>query len=551
MLPADWVLKNGAIYTVDASRTWTQALAVSGRRIAYVGADGGVEPFVGAKTRVIDLQGRMVLPGFFDSHAHPPAALDMVLSVNLYPLASLEAYRERVVEFAAKNPTRPVVRGAGWTNALFPLTGPGKRLLDELVSDRPVCLCSEDGHSYWVNSKALEMAGITRDMPNPEGGVIERDPATGEPHGTLRENAMELVDAVLPPYTTDDRVQGLLAYQKMAGEWGITTVLDAMVSEAIDAYETLEAAGRFTLRYRGALLVDPKHGPEQVEQLLHERVKHTGPLFQTASAKIFVDGVVEGETAYLCEPYTHRPGYRGELLWEPQNLNQVCAALDRAGFQLHAHAIGDAAVRVALDAYEYACCTNGRRDSRHLITHLQLVAPQDIRRFAELDVVGVPQPFWFGIDDYYWNLQLPYLGQERADAEYPMQSFIEAGVIMASGSDFPVTVPAKPLHGIHSGVTRTHVGRNADPGAVLKEGEWGVLWPTERASLADMIASFTIHGAYAHFLETQTGSLEVGKLADLVVLDRNLFEMPAPEIGEAVVLLTMFEGQQVYRDPRF
>lgn len=545
--PAEWVLRNGAVYTVDAARSWAQAIAISGKEIVYVGPDEGAAGYVGPPTQVIDLRGRMVLPGFFDCHLHPSAAVDLVFSANLHQERSIEAYQATVATFAAQHPELPVVRGGGWSNTVFPNGGPRKELLDAIVADRPAGLRSADGHSLWVNSRALEQAGITGDTPNPSGGVIERDRDTGEPAGTLRESAMELVDSVFPDYTVEQRRQGLLTFQEMAGRIGITSVLEAVANWALDAYAVLEAEDQFTVRFRGSLLVEPDTPLDIVEELVHERSKHTSPHFQTSSAKIFVDGVIEGETAYLLEPYAHRPDYRGELLWDPEHLNRMCAALDAAGFQLHVHAIGDAAIRITLDAFEHAQQTNGRRDSRHLITHLQLIAPEDIRRFQELGVVGIPQPFWFSINPYYWNLERPYLGQARADNEYPMQSLIKAGVIMASGSDFPVTIPFDPLIGIQIGVTRSARGKTIDPDAVLQEGEWGVLGPHERASLPDMIASFTINGAYANFAEDRTGSLVAGKLADLVVLDRNLFKIPVTEIGDARVLLTLFEGQQVYR----
>lgn len=548
---ADLVLSNGAVYTLDAQRSWAQALAISSGRIVYVGDDAGVRPCIGSNTEFIDLQGRMVLPGFFDSHLHPYGAADLVLSANLHHLHTLEAYQEAIVTFVQAHPSMTYIRGGGWSNTVFPTGGPHKATLDRIVPDRPAALRSSDGHSWWVNSKTLELAGITRDTPNPEGGVIERNPENGDPTGTLRESAMDLVNAVIPDYTSEEKQIGLRAFQEMAAACGVTSVLDAHSDDSIGAYKALEAAGALTVRYRGSLLVDPHAGPEQVPALVEERAKHTGPHFQTNAAKIFVDGVVEGETAYLLEPYTHRPDYRGELLWDVENLKQVCVALDKAGFQIHVHSIGDAATRITLDAIEFARETNGARDSRHLITHLQLVHPQDISRFAELGVVGLPQPFWFSINPYYWNLELPYLGKERADAEYPMQSLIDAGVVMASGSDFPVTVPFDPLIGIQIGVTRSHPGRTIDPKAELKEGDFGVLWPAERAGLADMIASFTINGAYANFLEQETGSLQVGKLADVLVLERNLFEIPVTEISTTPVLLTLFEGEEVYKDSGF
>jgi predicted amidohydrolase YtcJ len=324
--------------------------------------------------------------------------------------------------------------------------------------------------------------------------------------------------------------------------------MESMADRALGAYHGLASEDLLTVRLRGSLLVEPSASPADVGSLAEERARNTHPLFQTGSAKIFVDGVVEGETAYLLEPYAHRPDYRGELLWDPGHLNTMCAVLDKAGFQIHMHVIGDAATRIALDALEFAQQANGARDSRHLITHLQIVHPDDVPRFAQLGVVGVPQPFWFSVNPYYWNLELPYLGEERAGAEYPMQSFIDAGVVMASGSDFPVTVPFDPLAGIQTGITRSHPGQTIGPDVPLKDGDFGVLGPHERAGLADMIDSFTANGAYALFLEDEAGSLEVGKSADLVVLERNLFEIPVSDIHATRVLLTIFAGRTVYRE---
>jgi predicted amidohydrolase YtcJ len=341
----------------------------------------------------------------------------------------------------------------------------------------------------------------------------------------------------------------------MAAKEGITTVHDPMLispddtesylgsgidRQNVEAFSQLALQSRLTVRVRGSLLAVPEKGVSQISSFVSERARHRNPLFQINSAKIFVDGVIEGSTTYLLEPYEHMPDYRGEPLWEPQGLNEICKALDDEKLQIHAHAIGDAATRVTLDAFEYVRNANGQRDSRHLITHLQLVAPEDVPRFASLDVVGVPQPIWHLKGDYYKKLALPYLGRQRADRQYPMKSFIDAGVRMAAASDFPVTLPCPPLLGIMTGITRCEPGET-DPDEIL--------WPEERVNLDDMIASFTINGAYANFLEKETGSLETGKLADLIVIDRNLFEIPPSEISKATVLLTVFEGKEVYRDP--
>jgi predicted amidohydrolase YtcJ len=338
----------------------------------------------------------------------------------------------------------------------------------------------------------------------------------------------------------DQLKQGIEAYQKMAAAFGMTTVHDAYLdswSNETPAFQALERENRLTMRFRASLYVDPGKGPEQVEALVRERGRNMGERFQTHGAKLFLDGVVEGSTAYLKEPYQHLPGSRGEPIWESGNLERVCLALDKEHFQLHAHSIGDAATAQFLDALAAVRKTNGPRDGRALVTHLQLVDKADIARFKELGAVAVPQPYWFAKDDYYFNLQVPYLGRKRADEEYPMKSFFDAGIPVASASDFPVTNPCNPLIAIQMGITREETGKT-DPALVL--------WPEEKATLEQMIRSFTINGAYANFLESETGSIETGKWADLIVLDKNLFEIPAAEISTGKVVLTLFEGETIF-----
>jgi len=542
-MKADLVLKNGSIYTVDADRSWAQAIAISLGKIVYVGSDDGVEATIDAGTNVIDLVGKMVLPGFVDAHAHPSYAMDYVGNINLYFADSLEEYQQVIAEYAQAHAGEEVVRGSGWHNELFPGRGPTKEMLDAIVPDRPVSLGSSDGHSVWVNSVTLERAGIAKDTPNPEGGLIERDPESGEPNGCLRETAMPLIDKVIPDYSITERKNTLLAYQEMATRAGITLCHDAMLeAQDIVAFKELETEDQLIMRFRGAIWMKPDEEPDQqLHHVLRERSRNSHPYFQTNAAKIFVDGVIEGGTAYLLESYVHKPGFRGEPLWPPDILNTFCAALDEQNVQIHVHIIGDAAARITLDALEYAQKINGARDSRHMITHLQLVAPEDIQRFEQLAVVGLPQPFWFSVGDYYWELALPYLGKERADSQYPMQSFIEAGVIMASSSDFPVTIPFDPLIGIQLGITRSEIGVEPEE----------ILWPEEKTTLEEMIVTFTINGAYANFLDEHTGSLEVGKQADIVVLDQNLFEIPVTDISKTKVLLTLVDGNKAFRHTSF
>jgi len=540
---ANLILINASVYTVDKNRTWAQAVAIAGDQIVFVGSNEGIESYIGPETFVTDLEGKMVLPGFVDAHAHPSLAMDLVGNISLYSLDSPEEYMKGIAEYVDCHPDVNVYRGSGWTDTHFPNLGPTKDSLDAIIPDRPIAIVSYDGHSMWVNSVTLERARINKDTPDPEGGRIERDPKTGQPSGTLRETAFKLVESVIPDYSLEERKKALLAYQEMAIRVGITMCHDAMLdTQSIAAFNALAEENQLKMRFRGSITMEPDLAlKSQIEGIIKEHSKNTHPFFQTHAAKIFVDGVVEGGTAYLLEPYEHKPAFYGEPIWDPESLHDACVALDQEDLQIHFHVIGDAAASITLDALELAQESNGRRDARHLLTHLQLVAPEDIQRMAQLDVIGVPQPFWFKIDDYYLELALPYLGKERAECQYPMQSLIDAGVTMASSSDFPVTIPFDPLIAIQTGISRT---TSNDPTA-------DVLWPEERSTLEDMIVSYTYNGAFANFLEKEIGSIEVGKIADVIVLDQNLFNIPVNTIAKTKVLLTFVDGIEVFRDTAF
>ena len=537
------VFKNALIYTVDKGLSWAQAIAIRDGKIDFIGQDIDIAPYIGSDTVVIDLDRKMMLPGFVDAHAHPSHAVDLFGNISLYSEVSLEDYIHSISEFVYNHPEREFYRGSGWADIFFPTLGPNKEALDAILPDRPIALVSYDGHSMWVNSVTLERANITKETLDPAGGRIERDPESGEPTGTLRETAFKLIEEVIPPHSVEDHKNALLGYQELATKAGITLVHDPMLDTiTTTAYNELAAADQLKIRFRGSITLESDLDLEpQVKVVSSEKAKNTHPFFQTHSAKIFVDGVLEGGTAYLLEPYHHKPDFKGEPIWDLEQLKKISVLLDQEKIQIHLHVIGDAAARITLDALEFARETNGVWDSRHSITHLQLVDPEDIKRFKDLDIVGLPQPFWFKVDEYYDELALPYLGQERADKQYPMQSFIKAGVIIASSSDFPVTIPFDPLIAIQTGMTRSSID----------ESETRVLWPEEKSSLEDLIRSFTYNGAYANFLENEIGSLEVGKRADLIVLDSNLFEIPVNEIAKTKVLLTLVDGKEVYRNPEF
>lgn len=537
------VFKNGVIYTGDQKHLWAETIAVADDQIVFVGSFADIEEDFSPEAEIIDLNGKLVLPGFIDAHSHPSHGMDYFGSINLYPLDRLEKYQAEISQFTQQFPSKTAYRGGGWSDSLFPKFGPSKQLLDAIIPDRPVSLVSYDGHSLWVNSVTLEMAQINRETSDPDGGFIERDVDTGEPNGTLRETAMNLVAEVIPDYSTTERVAALLAYQQMAFGAGVTMTHDAMLDgQCITAFKQLESDGGLKMRFRGAITMHPDQSiDEQIQYILEQRAGNQNPQFQTNTAKIFVDGVVEGGTAFLFDPYTHNPEFSGDPIWDPDLLMDVFPALDKNGIQIHVHVIGDAAAHIALDAFEKAQQVNGWLDARHMMTHLQLVTPEDISRFNRLGIVGIPNPYWFKIDEYYHTLALPYLGRDRADKQYPMKSFIDAGVVMASASDFPVTIPFDPLIGIQIGITRSEVGQ--------KGGD--VLWPEEKVSLEQMVTSFTYNGAYANFLENQIGSLEVGKQADFIVLENNIFVIPENEIAETEVLLTCIAGEEVYRSENY
>jgi predicted amidohydrolase YtcJ len=560
--PADTVFKNGYIYTVNPGGRVASAVAVLNGKIVYVGSNQGANAFVGPSTKVVKLGGKMMLPGFVDAHTHSGMTASGLYSALLYGLTSVDEYVAAVADFAAANPDLPWVRGQGWSNTVVPDMGPLATDLDKAVPDRPSAIMSEDGHSYWVNTRALALAGITGATPDPANGVIERlpgteqsDPPYGTPSGTLRETAADLVTAIIPDYTVEQYENGLAYYQQgVAAPLGITTVFDPLLkvgSNAIQAYQNLADAGQLTVRVRAALSLAPEMDfSTWLPAAKAERAKHTSPMFKTPAVKVFADGVVEGHTAYLNEPYADALDYkgdanfRGEPIWQPALMNTTYAALDKAGFQIHTHAIGDAATTETLDALAYARKVNGAHDWRPGITHLQLVDPKDFRRFAKLGVTAVPDPYWFVKDDYYTYLQVPYLGLPRADMEYPMKSFFDAGVTVASASDYPVTIPPDPLMGIAVGVNRWAPGFVYEyPAPPSLEG---VLWPEERVSVDQMIRSFTIEGAKANYLDATTGTIKVGKSADLVVLDTNLFKVEPTELFNAHVLFTMGNGQVLH-----
>ena len=542
---ADLVLRGGAVYTVNPARSWAEAVAIRGEKIIYVGNDSGVERHIGANTRLVDLAGAMVLPGFQDAHIHPIAAGINLLTLSLHELHTEEQYLEALAAYAAANPELYWITGAGWSLDVFPPSGiPTRDRIDAIVPDRPVYIDSADGHSAWVNSKALELAAITRDTPNPAGGRIDRDPVSGEAIGALQEKATLLVSDIIPPITPKQAEAGLAKALEVLNGYGITAFQDASTPVSgpqafryLDAYRALDERGELSARVVASLWWESKEGQEQIPRLLKARTDYTGGRLQATTVKIMQDGVMENHTAVLLEPYTGGASGRGESMVDPEALKEIATRLDAEGFQIHFHAIGDGAIRECLDSVESARTHNGNLDHRHHISHIELFDPKDIPRFRELGVIANFQPLWATADPYITELTLPFIGPDRGRWLYPIESLYSSGAVVAFGSDWDVST-ANPLEEIEVAVTR----RGASG-----EG-WDAFIPEERIELRDALAAFTINAAYVNHLEDRTGSIEVGKLADLVVVDRNLFAIEPAEISESRVILTLLGGKPVYGD---
>jgi predicted amidohydrolase YtcJ len=540
---ADLVLRGGAVHTVDDARPKAEAVAVRRGRIVAVGSDGDVAPHVGPRTRVVELRGRTVLPGFQDAHCHPPSSGLDELRCDVRDARGRKAVVRRIREYAGAHRDDRWVLGSGWYMADFPGGTPHRRDLDIAVGARPAFLPNRDGHTAWVSSKALELAGITASTPDPDGGRIERDP-DGSPSGSLHEEAMRLVERLIPADTQAEVEAGLLHAQAELHALGITSWQDAIVRPTDHAaYLAVAGRGQLTARVVGALWWERDWDERGVEELVARRANGRSGRYGGTSVKIMVDGVLETFTGALLEPYLPVDGgpadRTGILFLEPGLLRRVVPLLDAAGFQVHFHAIGDRAVREALDGVERARAENGRTDGRHHISHIQLIHPADIPRFAALDVVANAQPYWACHEPQMDELTIPFLGPERSAWQYPFRSLLQAGARLAMGSDWSVST-ANPLLEMEVAVNRVaDISRGAKPPFL----------PAERLTLEEAIRAFTLGSAYVNHQDDATGSLTVGKLADLIVLDRDLFDRAAGEIGEARVVGTFVEGEPVYEDP--
>jgi predicted amidohydrolase YtcJ len=543
MMPADLVLVGGPVMTMDPPAPAARAIAVQGGRIVAVGDERSIGELAGPRTRRIDLAERTVLPGFTDAHCHPIHAGIELRQCDLHDLPeSREAYLVAIRAYAAANPDLEWIVGAGWAMPAFPGGTPTREELDAVVPDRPAILHSRDGHDAWVNTRALERAGITAGTVDPADGRIERTPG-GEPQGTLHEGAAALVERLLPAATVDDLTAGLEVAQAYLHRLGITAWQDAITSPAdLAAYRQAASNGRLTARVVAAQWWDRDDDERQIDGFIEERRRSAIGRLGAGTVKLMLDGVIENFTAAVIEPYLDGAGRsttnRGLDFINPERLRGYVTALDAAGFQAHFHALGDRAVRQGLDAIEAARRANGMTDTRPHLAHLQLVDPADWPRFRALDAGANIQPLWARHEAQMRDLTLPFLTPARASLQYPFRSLTAAGARLVGGSDWMVSTP-NVLQQVEVAV------RRIDP----KHRDNEPFLPRESLDLETALRAYTMGGAWANHADAETGSIEVGKLADLVVLDRDLAREPADRIGDTRVLLTLIEGAAVFEDP--
>lgn len=540
--PADVIVTNARIYTVNPQQAWAEAIAIRADKIVAVGDKAKIEAYRASATKVIDAGGRLVLPGFTDCHIHFIDGSLGLTRVDLNGAATVAEIQKRVKAYADAHPNEPWVQGMGWTYPTFKPTGlPDKKILDEVVPDRPVYLVAFDGHSSWANSKALAITGIDRNTPDPPNGKIVRD-EKGEATGALKEAAGDLVDAKIPKPTRPERLDALRKGIHEANKAGLVRVHSAGQDfEYLDLYNELRQQGELTLRLYAAYFLDPPGLTPEIHRKIEDaRRQYNDEWISGGVVKTMLDGVVEAHTAAMLAPYSDDPSQSGKLFWDPEKYKAAVADLDGRGLQVFTHAIGDKAVRLALDAYQNAAEVNHTKDARPRIEHIETISAQDIERFGKLGVIASMQPLHSYPDEDTLGIWARNIGPERATRPWVWRSIAQKGGVLAFGSDWPV-VTLNPWRGVQTAVTRQ-----------TAEGEpAGGFVPQQRLSLEDTIRAYTLGAAFAGRREKTEGSLEPGKLADFIVLDRDLFKIEPSEIGKTEVLLTVVGGKVVYESPNW
>lgn len=531
--PATLVLTGGRVWTGNAKQRWAEAIAIRGETIVAVGRDADIRALVGPDTRRMELNGRFVMPGINDAHIHFGGTTRLT-QVDLNDARSLEQMQQRVAAHAREHPEAAWIQGFGWQYAAIPDGLPHRAQLDAVVPDRPAALASYDGHTVWVNSKALEIAGVTRATRFEGYGEIVRD-ASGEPTGVLKEGAMALVRRHIPEPTHEERRAALRRGLAWIASLGITSLQNAGGRPAeIELYRELLESGELTARVSFAISVSPETTEEEIRQIRALADQYRGPRLRVGAVKIVLDGVIETHTAAMLAPYADAPETSGRPSYTSEQLRRAVALADRAGLQVYIHAIGDRAVRMALDAFEHVRQQNGGRDSRFRIEHIETIAPSDIPRFARLGVLAVMMPIH--ADPGTVVVWSKAVGTERTRRAFPWRQLERAGARLVFASDWPAAISIDPRRGLQVAVSRqTPEGKPA--------GGWV---PWQRVSLESALRAYTAAGAFASSEEGIKGTLEPGKLADLVVLGADPFRLAAADLPQCRVEATIIGGQVIY-----
>jgi predicted amidohydrolase YtcJ len=536
--PVDLIVINGQVYTGDRDEL-EEAVAVRGNKVIRVGSNREIQRLRRAQTTVIDAQGGAVLPGFNDAHAHLVSGGLSLDQVKLDDATSVDEIRDTIRAWAEAHPERQWITGRGWYYQPFNGTMPTRQMLDALVPDRPAYLVAYDGHTGWANTAALKAAGITRTTKNPAGGIIVKDPRTGEPTGALKETAMALMSKVAPQPTEEDRLAAISAAIDEAHRLGITSVQDAGGPAGdLELYDRLRRRNQLTLRIYQALRADASLTQAGVEELEQIRTRFADdPLLKTGAVKLVADGVIEAHTAAMLEPYANR-AVKGDARFTLEQMTAIVGMLDRRGWQVMTHAIGDSAVRMTLDAYAAAARSNPLppRGRRHRIEHIETVDPADIPRFGALGVIASFQPVHATPSPTPGDVWSTNIGDARAARGWLWNSIAKAKGPLAFGSDWPV-MTFDPKMGLHVAVTRTTTEG-------LPKGGW---IPTERLPLRRAIQVYTRDGAWASFDEQRKGTLTRDMLADIVVLTDDIFSAPPARLTTTEVAVTIADGKVVYR----
>ncbi|HEX5018882.1 MAG TPA: amidohydrolase family protein [Actinomycetes bacterium] len=548
MSSAELAFIGGRIFQGHGRPAEPGAVAVTGGKIVAVGSDDEIRELIDSRTEVIELGERLLSPGFQDAHIHPVYGGTGMSQCDLHHVVTSDDSVATVANYAKNHPDLPWIVGGGWSMEAFPGGTPTAALLDAVVPDRPVFLPNRDGHSGWVNTKAMEVAGITKDTPDPSDGRIERDD-DGNPTGCLHEGAMRMVSELVPPPTDADYDRALDVAQEYLFSLGITGWQDAIVGEVngrpdnAAAYVRGVNDGRLKARVVGAIWWDRLRGVEQIPELVEKRHEYSGGRFQATSVKIMQDGVIENFTAAMTEPFLDACGCQtqnaGLSFVDPSVLNAAVVGLDAEQFQVHFHALGDRAVREALDAIQQARQAHGMNDLRHHLAHIQVVHPDDIPRFAALGAAANMQPLWACHEPQMDELTIPFLGEPRWQWQYPFAALEHSGARLVGGSDWSVSSP-DVMWGTHVAVNRM------PPPEEAGQTDVDVFIPDQALSIESSMTAYTHGSAWINHLDDVTGTIDVGKFADLVVLERDPFAVDPMEIGAISVEQTFVEGERVF-----